>query len=310
MLKGNKFGCLTYRAIGERAGQYTLSERQFQDQLALLQREACVVDSFEGLEPRLRSGQSIPSRCVVVAVDDGHESALWVADLLGNHECQASFLLMRDTSASKPGYIREKDVRELRRRDFSVGTHGTRHRGLTFLPKEHCITELAESKRWLEGVIGEQVRYMGAPGGFINSRVMSLAYEHGYTLLGTCNEWMNSPGVMVLPCKVNRVNVRRHFSLRPFGALSKVIWDFTFGGKFGLQVCPLQSGCYADGTTVTRLTNVKLKFQFSFGIRGRPITRFSATKPAVLENNTGVLMWVSKGVDQRMFRWLPFAELP
>ena len=67
------------------------------------------------------------------------------------------------------GYIREKDIPELHRRGFSVGTHGAPHRKLTFLPKELCIAELTESKRWLEDVIGGEVRYTAAPGGFINS---------------------------------------------------------------------------------------------------------------------------------------------
>lgn len=216
MLEGNKFACLTYHEIGETGGQYTLSKRQFQDQLALLQREAYVIDDFEGLEIRLRSGQTLPPRYVVLTVDDGRESGLWAADLLQRHDGRASFFLTRDRSASKPGYLREKDIRELRRRGFSLGTHGTTHRGLTFLPRERCIAELAESKRWLEDVIGEEVRYMAAPGGFINARVMKSAYECGYALLGTCSEWMNSPGKMALPCTVNRVNVRRHFSLKTF----------------------------------------------------------------------------------------------
>lgn len=216
MLEGNKFACLTYHAIGEPAGQYTLGKRQFQDQLALLQREAYVIDGFEGLEIRLRSGQSLPSRYLVLTVDDGHESALWAADLLGKCGDHASFFLTRDRSVSKPGYLREKDIRELRRRGFSVGTHGTTHRALTFLPEEQCLAELAESKRWLEDVIGEEVRYMAAPGGFIHARVTKSAYECGYALVGTCNEWMNSPETMALPCTVNRVNIRRHFALADF----------------------------------------------------------------------------------------------
>lgn len=57
---------------------------------------------------------------------------------------------------------------------------------------------------------------MAAPGGFINARVMKSAYECGYVLLGTCNEWMNSPATIALPGSVNRVNNRRHFSIQAF----------------------------------------------------------------------------------------------
>jgi peptidoglycan/xylan/chitin deacetylase (PgdA/CDA1 family) len=136
LVEGNKFACFAYHAIGEDADQYTLRERQFQDQLALLQREAYVIDGFEGPELRLRSRQSLASRYAVLTVDDGRESAMWAADLLGKCGGHASFFLTRDRSASKPGYIREDDIRELRRRRFSVGTHGATHRRLTFLPME------------------------------------------------------------------------------------------------------------------------------------------------------------------------------
>jgi peptidoglycan/xylan/chitin deacetylase (PgdA/CDA1 family) len=207
---------LTYHAIGESGGQYALTPSQFRDQLALLRSQGYVVEGFEGLEARLRSGLAFPARYVILTVDDGRESALWITDLLGKHDCRASFFVIRDRSASRPGYIRESDIRELRRRGFSVGTHGTTHRALTFLPVEQCRAELAESKRWLEDVVGEEVRYMAAPGGFVNRHVLRLAYEVGYSLVGTCKEWVNSASTLKLPGTVNRVNVRRHFSLGDF----------------------------------------------------------------------------------------------
>jgi hypothetical protein len=65
---------------------------------------------------------------------------------------------------------------------------------------------------------------MAAPGGFINGRVMRLAREQGYILVGTCKEWMNSPGVMALPGSVNRVNVRRHFDV---GTIKSIVEGHT-----------------------------------------------------------------------------------
>jgi peptidoglycan/xylan/chitin deacetylase (PgdA/CDA1 family) len=68
----------------------------------------------------------------------------------------------------------------------------------------------------LQQVLGESVRYMAAPGGFINTRVLQLACELGYILTGTCNEWMNSVNTMRLPGTVNRVNIRQHYSDNDF----------------------------------------------------------------------------------------------
>ena len=93
MIKGNKFACLTYHTLAERADQYALSERQFKDQLALLQREACVIDGFEGLELKLRLKQSIPCRYVVLTADDGYVSAMRVADILGKYGCGGNLIM-------------------------------------------------------------------------------------------------------------------------------------------------------------------------------------------------------------------------
>ena len=207
-----KFACLTYHIVGEGKSQYAVSENQLRSQLALLKAAQYAVDDFEELETRLRLGIEIPPRYVVISVDDGHESAMRAADLLERYGLRATFFLTRERCLKMPGFIHAADIRALCARGFSAGTHGTTHRPLTFLPEEQYLAELAESKRWLEDVIGKEVRYMAAPGGFVNSRVVNLAYQCGYNLVGTCHEWMNSPAGMALPCKVNRVNVRRQFS--------------------------------------------------------------------------------------------------
>jgi peptidoglycan/xylan/chitin deacetylase (PgdA/CDA1 family) len=212
----SRFACLTYHLIGDGSNQYVISESQLRSQLALLKAAQYAVDDFEQFETRLRLGLKVPLPYVVITVDDGHETSLQAADLLERYGFRATFFLTRERCLKKMGFIRGPDIRALRARGFSAGTHGTTHRALTFLPREQCVAELAESKRWLEDVIGEEVRYMAVPGGFINARVMKSACEFGYTLVGTCNEWMNSPETMVLPCKVNRVNVRRHFSAATF----------------------------------------------------------------------------------------------
>ncbi len=207
-----KFACLTYHAVGDANDQYTVSEKQLCAHLSLLRAEGFVVEGFEQLEARLRLKQALPDRYTILTLDDGDASSMRAADLITAHDCTATFFLTRDRSQNRPGYIRAPEIRELRQRGFSLGTHGTSHRKLSFIPEGECLKELKGSKEWLEDTLGEPVGYMAAPGGYINSRVMQQAQESGYVLIGTCNEWMNSPGTMSLPGPVNRVNVRRQFT--------------------------------------------------------------------------------------------------
>lgn len=57
---------------------------------------------------------------------------------------------------------------------------------------------------------------MSAPGGFVDACMTRLSQETGYMLIGTCREWLNSTAEMRLPCEINRVNIRRHFTLADF----------------------------------------------------------------------------------------------
>jgi peptidoglycan/xylan/chitin deacetylase (PgdA/CDA1 family) len=216
MTTDSKFACLTYHAIGTEFTQYVISEDQLRNQLEFLSQKSFVVEGFEQLESRIRANSIFPRKYVLLTVDDGHESALRVADLLESCGCNATFFPTRDRALGKPGYLRPEEMRDLRRRGFSLGTHGTTHRNLTAMSEQGCAAELGGSKKWLEDVTGEEVRYMAAPGGFVSRKVLRLAYGFGYKLIGTCRESVNSVGTLNLPGTLNRVNVRRHFSLADF----------------------------------------------------------------------------------------------
>jgi len=180
--------------------------------LGFLRREGYLTEGFEELELRLHTDRRFPEKYVVLTVDDGEESSMRAAELLEANGCRATFFITRDRALRRPGYLRGPKIRELRARGFSIGAHGATHRKLTFLAESECIEELEGSKGWLEQVLGEGVRYMAVPGGFINTRVLQLACERGYVLTGTCSEWMNSANAMRLPGTVNRVNIRQHYS--------------------------------------------------------------------------------------------------
>jgi peptidoglycan/xylan/chitin deacetylase (PgdA/CDA1 family) len=208
-----------YHAIGKASNQYIVGQEQLRAQLESLKSDGYVVEGFEQLEARILSGRGLPARYIVMTVDDGDESSLRSADLVGQYGYQATFFLTRDASLKMPGFLREPEIRELRKRGFSLGTHGTSHGQLSLMEQDRCLAELRESKQWLEDVLGEIVRYLSAPHGRIDRRTLQVAYEQGYILAGTSREYMNSVAGISLPGQVDRVAVRRQFSMRQFQSI-------------------------------------------------------------------------------------------
>jgi peptidoglycan/xylan/chitin deacetylase (PgdA/CDA1 family) len=215
-----QFACLTYHGIGNAQNQYTISEQTLRAQLGFLREEGYTAEGFEGLHHRLSSGQDLPVRYVVLSFDDGYTSAMLAADCLDEYGFTATFFLTRDRCQSKPGFIRLHQIRQLRQRGFSLGTHGTTHRKLTRIPEWECRDELAQSRAWLEDVIAGPVHFTAVPGGFINALVMRLAAEQNYRMIATCRECMNSvPRSQQGLQAINRVNVRSHFSATGFRSI-------------------------------------------------------------------------------------------
>ena len=214
------FACLTYHGIGNEQDQYTVSEAALRAQFDFLDAAGYTVEGFDGLYHRLRSGREVPARYVVLTFDDGYSSSMQAADRLNEHGFRATFFVTRDRCLNEPGFIRQPQIRELRCRGFSLGTHGTTHRKLTRISERECRDELAESRAWLQDVVGEPVHFTAVPGGFINAVVMRLAAEQKYSMIATCRERMNSlpPPLQTLQA-INRVNVRRHFSPAVFRSI-------------------------------------------------------------------------------------------
>jgi peptidoglycan/xylan/chitin deacetylase (PgdA/CDA1 family) len=214
------FPCLVYHGIGDGPDRYSVSRRSFEAQLSVLLDQYCV-ESFSGLERRIARGSAQPPKYLVLTIDDGLKSASWAAETLQRAGFSATIFVTQNRCRNDSRFIDEIEIRDLCRRGFSFGTHGVTHQKLTHMPIERCMQELEQSKRWLEDLIGEEIRYMAAPGGYLTPRIAQLAHSIGYTLIGTSRESMNSLATSSIPMVIGRVSVRPQFSLNTFGNMIK-----------------------------------------------------------------------------------------
>lgn len=209
------FVCLMYHDLGESVrDSYTLPWPVFLDHLECLRREGYVVEGFGGLEARLNGGDW-PERYAVLTFDDGYRAFLRAAECLAERNMRATFFLTRDYCRHREGFLRESEIRELAGL-AELGTHGLRHEPVTGLPRVQARVALAASKRWLEDLIGREVRHMSVPGGYWNRTCQQLAREVGYTLVGNSVQWWNRPETVARTGQVRRVALRSRFSPEVF----------------------------------------------------------------------------------------------
>ncbi len=102
-------------------------------------------------------------------------------------------------------------LRQLTDAGMSVGSHGQSHRALAGLPDATQRYELTESKQFLEGSLGLEIKALAYPFGWegtFTARTIQLAVEAGYHLAFSSLEGVNRPGNAAFqPFALRRLNV-------------------------------------------------------------------------------------------------------
>lgn len=77
-------------------------------------------------------------------------------------------------------HLSKDQVKELSKLGHEIGSHTVTHPNLTFLPDKCVRTELNDSKKFIEDLIGKQVNSLSFPHGSWDKRVWDIAREVGY----------------------------------------------------------------------------------------------------------------------------------
>lgn len=214
----SRFVALVYHNISDagQASQYTLSWGEFRRQLQWMKEWRIQATGFADLEKHIQAQTSPPE--VTITFDDGHRSNLEAATELAQLGIRATVFVTPSFCIDRSDFLKPAELRALHR-IADVGTHGYTHRPLTKLDRRTLDREIVESKIWLEDIIGAEVRYMAAPGGYINDRVTEACLSAGYHLIGNSVEWWNRVSGRKLLHTVNRVTLRRGWPIATFEAI-------------------------------------------------------------------------------------------
>ena len=160
---------------GPLAARYKLTPEQFEAHLDAVARTGLRVGLVgDGAEPD-----------VAFTFDDGGISALAAAAALEHRGWRGHFFVTTGR-VDTPGFLSADDVRELRARGHSIGSHSHTHP--TYMGKLDRLaidSEWMASRERLGALLGAPPASASVPGGFISRDVVASAAAAGFTQLFT-----------------------------------------------------------------------------------------------------------------------------
>ena len=215
------FVALIYHSLGDNPeNEYNIELINFKEQMKWLQSEGYTVEGFQKFIKR-QTANKWPSRYALLTFDDGYKSFLKAADILNDIGFNATFFITKDWCKNKQNFLSEIEIKELGLTQ-EIGSHTISHPILTKIPINLIYSELFESKKWIEDLIQSPIHSISAPGGFINSKIIKMAFDIGYKLIGNSNEWWNNVNFTVSSSVINRIAMRRTYSIQTFNRIVKI----------------------------------------------------------------------------------------
>ena len=141
-------------------------------------REAQLFDS-------LYHGAPLPSKPVIISVDDGYIDDLRtiLPDLERWHMVATFFVITGRTQ--EPGFLDAAQIRALDRAGMDVGDHTAHHVDLRLLTPPELRSETAGSRTALEAILGHPVYFFAYPFGAFNDAVIGAVHDTGFTMAYT-----------------------------------------------------------------------------------------------------------------------------
>ncbi len=181
--------------------------RRFRAQMAYLYYFGYEVLSLEQAIDLLYSGKDMSTKghSVVLTFDDGYENfekyafpvlkkygfpatVFLVAGLLGK-----SAQWLADDGRFAPDLMDVETVLRLRSHGITFGSHALTHPRLTQVDQGSLEKEIRDSKKILEDIFGEEIKYFCYPSGDYNEDVVRVVKDAGYVAALTCDRASATP---------------------------------------------------------------------------------------------------------------------
>ena len=166
---------LMYHSIQENGAEYQVTAAQLEEQLQWLSQNGYESITSADLVAWMTYGIPLPEYPVMITIDDGNFTDWLFLELLERYGFEGVFALPNYAQLT-PAEIRTLD------RAGEVCGHTVSHQNLSTLDYDGQYYEIAENKKFLEGVLGNEVTCFAYPFGAYNGMTPYVVIEAGYLM--------------------------------------------------------------------------------------------------------------------------------
>jgi peptidoglycan/xylan/chitin deacetylase (PgdA/CDA1 family) len=181
---------------------YVLSVSKFREQMRYLHENGYRTLSLPDLLDGTASKQD---RALVITFDDGWLNVYTNAFPIMKDLGLTATVFVISGFVGQEAYMDWGQLREMNSEGFGIECHTATHRPLAELSESELKKELEDSKNSIEDALMAPVRFLSAPHGMVNRRILEMAAEAGYE--GICTSEPAFRHVYGNPAIFKRVNI-------------------------------------------------------------------------------------------------------
>lgn len=156
---------------------------QFKAQMQYLRDAGFTTISLDELYSSLKTGKNVPKKPVTITFDDGYvDNYKYAYPVLKDLGFKATIFMITDNVDKNPTFLTSEMLKEMSKNNISIQSHTVHHLELDKLSYDDQITELRDSKNFLDKLLNQNTDMICYPVGKFNENTIKAAETLGYKL--------------------------------------------------------------------------------------------------------------------------------
>ena len=194
---------------------YNVPPAEFSAQLDFLQAQGYTTITLQDFMRAVHGKATLPEKPIVLTFDDGYaDNYSTMLPILESHKMTAVVYVITN-EVGKSGYLTLEQLKDMQRRGIEIGSHTADHLPLTSLDAETQLTQIRDSKRFLEWSGLATIYSLSYPNGAFNDEITEILQREQYLTAVTGDAGLNT--LETNPYELCRVHIRKpRFGLDEF----------------------------------------------------------------------------------------------